>query len=74
MNARMGMFDGRVVIVTGAARGLGRDYAKYFAQDGANVVLADVKGTDSAAADAAAGGPKCVGVETDVTDRGASRH
>jgi NAD(P)-dependent dehydrogenase (short-subunit alcohol dehydrogenase family) len=65
----MGIFDGRVVIVTGAARGLGRDYAKYFAQDGANVVLADVKGTDAAAADASAAGPKCIGVETDVTNK-----
>ena len=64
----MGIFDGRVVIVTGAARGLGRDYSKYFAQDGANVVLADVKDTDAAAADVTAAGPKCIGVETDVTD------
>jgi NAD(P)-dependent dehydrogenase (short-subunit alcohol dehydrogenase family) len=59
---------GRVAIVTGAARGLGRDYARYFAQDGANVVLADMRGTDSAAAEAAALGPRCVGVTADVTD------
>jgi NAD(P)-dependent dehydrogenase (short-subunit alcohol dehydrogenase family) len=65
----MGGFEGRVVIVTGAARGLGRDYARYFAQDGANVVLADVKDTNAAAADASAAGPKCIGVDTDVTDR-----
>lgn len=65
----MGIFDGRVVIVTGAARGLGRDYSRYFAQDGAHVVLADVKGTESAAADASAAGPECIGVEADVTDR-----
>lgn len=65
----MGVFEGRVVVVTGAARGLGRDYARYFAQDGANVVLADVKGTEAAAADAMTAGPKCIGVETDVTDR-----
>jgi 3-oxoacyl-[acyl-carrier protein] reductase len=58
-----------VVLVTGAARGLGRDYARYFAEDGANVVLADVKGTDSAVAEAGSAGPHCIGVEADVTDR-----
>lgn len=65
----MARLDDRVVIVTGSARGLGRDYARYFAEDGANVVLADVKGTESAAKEAAAAGPACIGVETDVTDR-----
>ena len=60
---------GRVVIVTGAARGLGRDYARFFAQDGANVVLADVKGTESAAAAASVAGPRCIGHHTDVTSR-----
>jgi NAD(P)-dependent dehydrogenase (short-subunit alcohol dehydrogenase family) len=65
----MGIFDERVVIVTGAARGLGRDYSRYFALDGAHVVLADVKDTRSAAADASAAGQECIGIETDVTDR-----
>ncbi|HUZ10334.1 MAG TPA: SDR family oxidoreductase [Acidimicrobiales bacterium] len=65
----MGSFDGRVVIVTGAARGLGRDYARFFAEDGANVVLADVKGTEGAVAEAGRAGTRCIGVETDVTDR-----
>jgi NAD(P)-dependent dehydrogenase (short-subunit alcohol dehydrogenase family) len=64
-----GRLAGRVVIVTGAARGLGRDYARYFAQDGASVVLADVKDTASAAAEASAAGTRCLGVDTDVTAR-----
>jgi NAD(P)-dependent dehydrogenase (short-subunit alcohol dehydrogenase family) len=69
MRLDVGMFDGQVVIVTGAARGLGRDYARYFADDGANVVLADTKETEVAAAEASAAGPRCIGLVTDVTDR-----
>ena len=52
-----------------SARGLGRDYARYFAQDGAHVVLADVKDVNAAAAEASASGPRCIGVATDITDR-----
>ncbi|MFJ3304650.1 SDR family NAD(P)-dependent oxidoreductase [Streptomyces sp. NPDC086549] len=38
----MGKLDGRVVIVTGAARGQGEQEARLFAGEGARVVLADV--------------------------------
>jgi 3-oxoacyl-[acyl-carrier protein] reductase len=69
----VGRLDDRVVVITGSARGLGRDYARYFAQDGAHVVLADVQGTGSAAEEAAAAGPRCIGVQTDVTDRASTQ-
>jgi NAD(P)-dependent dehydrogenase (short-subunit alcohol dehydrogenase family) len=59
----------RVVIVTGAARGLGRDYARYFAADGAQVVLGDIESTGAAAEEASATGQRCIGVVVDVTDR-----
>lgn len=41
----MGICEGRVVIVTGAGRGLGREYALAFASEGARVVVNDLGGT-----------------------------
>ena len=38
----MGSFAGKVVIVTGAARGLGRVTALAFAREGAQVVMTDI--------------------------------
>jgi NAD(P)-dependent dehydrogenase (short-subunit alcohol dehydrogenase family) len=68
----MGALQGKVVVITGAARGLGRDYAKYFAQDGASVVLADVKLPEAAAAsanEAALEGARAIGLEVDISQR-----
>jgi SDR family mycofactocin-dependent oxidoreductase len=39
-------FAGQVALVTGAARGQGRSHAVRFAQEGADVVLCDLPGTD----------------------------
>jgi NAD(P)-dependent dehydrogenase (short-subunit alcohol dehydrogenase family) len=69
----VGELEGRVVIVTGAARGLGRDYARYFARDGANVVAADLSSTDQVASEATAEGTRCVGLQADITDRASVR-
>lgn len=39
----MGSLDGRVAVITGGGRGLGREYALYFAEEGARVVLSGRK-------------------------------
>src|ERR1700733_6719777 len=38
----MGVLDGKVALITGAARGQGRSHAVTFAREGANVVLTDL--------------------------------
>jgi len=43
----MGSLDGRVAIITGAGRGLGREHALFFAREGASVVVNDL-GTSNA--------------------------
>lgn len=80
----MGICDGRTVIITGAARGLGRAYALAFASEGANVVVNDIgtslggEGRDTSAADEvvaevkAAGGQAVANYE-DVTDWDAAK-
>ena len=49
----MGELDGRVAIITGAGRGIGREHALLFAQEGAKVVVNDLGGAnDGTGADA----------------------
>lgn len=80
----MGICDGRVVIVTGAARGLGRSYALAFAKEGASVVVNDIgaslagDGRDTSAADSVveeikAAGGKAVANYDDITDWDAAK-
>src|SRR6516162_3859636 len=78
----MGKLDGKVAIITGAARGLGRAYAKRLAGLGAKVAVADLNlrsyeefeaeakdmTADSTVAEIEAAGGTALGIEVDVRD------
>ena len=65
----MGQLDGKVAIVTGAARGIGRGIALAFANEGAAVTIADrdEPGAKAFAGELAGGGARAIAVRVDVT-------
>lgn len=63
----MGRFDGRVVLVTGSASGIGQATAMRFGEDGATVVCADLN-SDGAAETADKIGHGATSVALDVSD------
>lgn len=67
------MLHGKVVIVTGAASGIGRAAALLFAREGAAVCLADINAEagDEAAQQVVAAGGEAIFVATDITDEAA---
>jgi NAD(P)-dependent dehydrogenase (short-subunit alcohol dehydrogenase family) len=66
----MARLDGRVAIVTGGAKGIGRHYSKRLAAEGARLMIADIAdGTEVAAEIAQAHGANSVAsITTDVSD------
>ncbi|MGK5733046.1 SDR family NAD(P)-dependent oxidoreductase [Streptomyces sp. URMC 124] len=64
----MGKLDGRVVLVTGAARGQGEQEARLFAAEGAKVVLADVLDEQGRAVAKELGSDAAAYVHLDVGD------
>ncbi len=81
----MGALEGRVAIITGAGRGLGREHALLFAAEGAKVVVndrggandgsgADATPADEVVAEITAGGGEAIANSDDVADfEGAQR-
>jgi NAD(P)-dependent dehydrogenase (short-subunit alcohol dehydrogenase family) len=55
--------EGKVAVVTGGAQGIGHAIATGLAEEGARIVIADLKGAD----EAAAGFPDGVGITADVS-------
>jgi 3-oxoacyl-[acyl-carrier protein] reductase len=67
----MGRFDGRIAVVTGAARGIGFGIATRFADEGASVAVLDLdegKASEAAGTLPLTSGASSVGIACDVSD------
>ncbi len=65
----MGRYDGRVAIVTGAARGIGAGTARRFAEEGASVAVLDLDEAQAqATAEGLGGAATAIGVACNVTE------
>ncbi len=64
----MGMLDGRVVIVTGGAKGIGRAYCRGLAEHGATVVAADLSDAGETADEIMSLGGEAMALRVDVSD------
>ena len=64
----MGVLDGKVVIITGGARGIGRAYALGVSAEGAGVVIADLLDGSPVVEEVTASGGEAIAVSTDVSE------
>jgi NAD(P)-dependent dehydrogenase (short-subunit alcohol dehydrogenase family) len=67
----MQSFQGRVIVITGAASGIGRALACAFAKEGGQLALADVDAAGLAETARLAGAADCLAETVDVSDRDA---
>lgn len=61
--------NGKVIIVTGGARGIGQQYCQKLASEGAKVVCADILDSTETVELVKAAGGECIAVSVDVTSK-----
>ena len=61
---------GKVALITGGSKGIGRAIALRFAQEGADIVIADIDQGNEIVGEVQGIGRRCLTLRTDVSDRG----
>lgn len=61
-------FSDDVIMITGGARGLGRNHALAFAEAGANVIVLDLRETEDVVSEIESAGSRGCGISCDVSD------
>lgn len=69
----MGLLDGKVAVVTGGGRGLGRAHARALAAEGAKVLVNDVAGAEEVVKEIEGAGGVATADQADLTSMGAAR-
>jgi NAD(P)-dependent dehydrogenase (short-subunit alcohol dehydrogenase family) len=69
----MKQLDGKIAVVTGAARGIGRAFAVRLAQLGADVALVDILDCSDSVAEMASTGRRALAIKADITSPEAVR-
>ncbi|MDP6087370.1 MAG: SDR family oxidoreductase [Nitrospinota bacterium] len=64
--------EGKIIVVTGAARGIGKVYAKNIAAEGGKVVVSDVLDGDGTVEEIHRSGGEAIFVRADVADEGST--
>jgi NAD(P)-dependent dehydrogenase (short-subunit alcohol dehydrogenase family) len=64
----MGRLDGKVAIVTGGGRGIGVEYSKVLAAEGAKIAVTDIVDTETTVNIIKQAGGDAIGIHCDVTD------
>ena len=64
----MGRLDNKVAVITGAAQGIGAEFARAFAAEGARIVSADIADSSVIVAEINEAGGEALGLKADITD------
>ena len=68
----MGQLEGKVAVVTGGSLGIGAEYCKRLAEEGAKIVIADLEDASSVIGVIEQAGGEAIYVETDVASETAN--